>query len=102
MSERKRAGYPWPLKRKRATLQSAPPGINGCAELTGIMILAVPIDGRVGRHQELVKGADSRPRLVSMVQSGSQAAGGMRVNGYLFQNLRLLLAIDYLSCHGHE
>jgi len=32
-----------------------------------------------------VKGADSRPRLVSMVQSGSQAAGGMRVNGYFFK-----------------
>ena len=32
-----------------------------------------------------VKGADSRPRLVSMVQSSSQAAGGMWVNGYFFK-----------------
>ena len=53
--------------------------------LKGILILAVPIDARVSRHQKLVKDATSRPRLLSMVQSGSQAARRHAGHGYFFK-----------------
>ncbi len=44
-------------------------------------ILAVPTEDRVIRHHEIDKDAVSRPRCGTMVQSGSQAAGGMGVTG---------------------